>query len=77
MPIQETGKEYCCETRNYRLRIRISKSYNKQYKFTVYQEQKACDFTYEQEVYNSDFYSTIGHCEIEMHNFISTNYNIL
>lgn len=75
MPLQQIGKEYTCETRDYSIRVRLSEMKWIFY-FRIYQINKWDEFPYENEVYRSKEYKDMNKCEKEMMDFIAENYNI-
>ena len=76
MPLQQIWKEYTGKTRDYNIRVRLSEI-KWMFYFRIYQMNKWDEYPYENEVYRSKEYKDINKCEFDMHNFISTNYNIL
>ena len=77
MPLQQIGKEYTCETRNYSIRVRLSETTRWLYYFRIYQMNKWDEYPYEDQVYVSENYKNINKCEKEMIDFISENYNVI
>lgn len=75
MPLQQIGKEYSCETKDYSIRVRLSEMKWIFY-FRIYQMNK-WEFPYENEVYRSKEYKDMSKCEKEMIDFIAENYNII
>jgi hypothetical protein len=76
MPLQQIGKEYTCETRDYNIRVRLSEM-KWMFYFRVYQMNKWDEYPYENWVYASKEYKDINKCEKEMIDFISENYNVI
>jgi len=77
MPLQQVGKEYSCETKNYNIRVKISETLEWMYYFKIYQISKQDKYQYENWVYASKDYKDINKCEKDMIDFISDNYNII